>query len=361
MPASQSSLRPGQGRIVATLSTDSRPARTRLPELAFAYPLKLLALDASSSSHAPADPEDPGESGSAAGVKHVYVLGYGGGMLSGDAVDIEVEVGAGAAVSLLTQGSTKVYKVRRAGAAAEPADNEIRSETRQLDALLVSKGVPTQTQGTTQQFRGTVAPGGILFVLPEAVVPFSGSRFAQTQSFTLLRGGEGEGKGSLLLLDWFTNGRASRGEKWMWDHYSSRVEVFLGANGSEKRTLLLRDHVELSDPSAGQKSYVASLAPYRTHATLVLMGPMLASLASALLSDRYVPPVPYARAPAAPEMIWAASELPRTCRRLGITGCTVRIAGGDAEGVRAFVKGVLRDAAGGEAVRRGAELFERVL
>ena len=62
---------------------------TRFSELSYTYPLKLL------SPRLPSNGTHP--------VSIAYILSYGGGLVPGDRIDLEVEVGPGAALVLLTQ------------------------------------------------------------------------------------------------------------------------------------------------------------------------------------------------------------------------------------------------------------------
>lgn len=76
----------GKGRAVLR----SCASEAIFSELSYRYPLKML----SPQTHATPN-------GVALGI--AYVLSYGGGLLSGDEIDLEVEVGSNAALMLLTQ------------------------------------------------------------------------------------------------------------------------------------------------------------------------------------------------------------------------------------------------------------------
>jgi urease accessory protein UreH len=114
---------------------------------------------------------------------------FGGGLVAGDQTRLDVRVGAGARCFLGTQAATKVYR--------NPASLPSGHETTALlekDSLLV--------------------------FAPDPVQAFAKSTYAQRQTFHLAP------DASLVLLDWFTSGRAARGERWAFSHFSSRNEVF---------------------------------------------------------------------------------------------------------------------------------------
>src|SRR5581483_7938617 len=101
------------------------------------------------------------------------------------AIDVELEIQAGAMAVLTTQASTKVYR------SLEPA---------------------------TQTLRATVGSGALLASLPDPVVCFADAHFTQTQRIDLDEGG------NLVLVDWMTSGRHRCGERWAFAHYENRID-----------------------------------------------------------------------------------------------------------------------------------------
>ncbi|CAN5526997.1 hypothetical protein BH10PLA1_BH10PLA1_14890 [soil metagenome] len=73
----------------------------------------------------------------------------------------------------------------------------------------------------------SIEDGALLAVLPDAVSCFTDARYEQRQRFDLAP------TASLLLLDWFTCGRLARGERWAFDRYHSRNEIFIGSVGGD--------------------------------------------------------------------------------------------------------------------------------
>ena len=143
----------------------------------------------------------------------VILSSYGGGLVEGDAVDLGVRCGPGAALFLGTQALGKVYRC--------PAGTDCR-----------------------QELRGAVADGGTAVVMPDPVVPFAGSIYRQRQHWNL------EGDAVLLLADGHTAGRVLRGERFAYREYRSDIEVLV-----DGRTVLLERYCsrpdELPPDSAG--------------------------------------------------------------------------------------------------------------
>ncbi|WP_275287504.1 urease accessory protein UreD [Halomonas elongata] len=95
------------------------------------------------------------DTGGCPGTCHVYLLHPPGGVVSGDALNIDVEVGAGARALLTTPAANKLYR----------AD---------------SQGVPWR-----QHTRLEVADDGVLEWLPQETIAFDGSRGEQVTTIEL--------------------------------------------------------------------------------------------------------------------------------------------------------------------------------
>ncbi|RKP35743.1 UreD urease accessory protein-domain-containing protein, partial [Dimargaris cristalligena] len=174
---------PGQGHIHCGLVA----GQPTLFQCSGKYPLKLVAPRTIASSAAAA----------------VYILTYGGGIVHGDRINLSVQVDPGAVLTLLTQGSTKVFR-NRDGEALQPE-------------------VPPELSYSLNQLTATVAPGGCLVCLPSPVTCFKESRYLQNQRIELQDATSG-----LVLLDWMTSGRHSCGESWQFDLYNSTNTIYLG-------------------------------------------------------------------------------------------------------------------------------------
>jgi urease accessory protein len=116
----------------------------------------------------------------------VYTSSFGGGLVDGDRLILDVDVGAGAAAFISSQASTKVYRSRR---------------------------------GTSAEVHARIGHNGLLVVAPDPVVCFTAARYEQTQHFDLAVGA------CLVLVDWLSSGRHAAGERWAFDDYRARVRA----------------------------------------------------------------------------------------------------------------------------------------
>lgn len=234
-PFPESSSAAGDGRIVARVLPEGISG---LQVFTYQYPLKLIT------------PRHPSETKSVL----VFLLSYGGGLVAGDAVDLSIDVQAGARLSLVTQGHTKIFK------SVKP------------DVV------------TRQTMRVQVAAGAALCLLPDPVQPFENSVYEQVQVFKLAR------RGSLCLLDWVTQGRAARGENWSFFRWVGRNEVWiLGADpaAGDGDRLLVRDSVILDSNQAHPQlpTLRESMHSVGVIGTLVLRGPMMKALGEFFLAE----------------------------------------------------------------------------
>jgi urease accessory protein len=225
----------------------------------------------------------PGNRGHAA---WLFAASYGGGLVGGDHLAIDVEVGDGAAALLSTQASTKVYR------SAAGASTTLQARVGR-DALLVS--------------------------LPDPVVCFAASTYRQRQAFEL------SPSSALIALDWMASGRRGSGERWRFAGYASTTTLHVG----ERR--VLHDAVRLD---AADGDLMSRAGRFDVLASLIVAGPPLAADAARLLAA--VAAVPVERRAA---VVCAASPLPGC--ELASPGCVVRLAGERVEDVRHALGGLL--------------------
>lgn len=214
------------------------------------------------------------------GCAHVVASTYGGGLLGGDRVSLGVRAGEGTRCALGTQASTKVYRSAGGGTSRQALDAD-------------------------------VAAGAVLAVAPDPVTCFAGSRYEQRQTFRLAE------DASLLLIDWFTSGRAARGERWAFDRYRSDTRVDVAGRTLARDALLL-------DAAHGPVDAPHRMGRFDCMASVFLLGPAFAAGAKELLDAAARAPV-QRRAP----LVAAASPL--------AGGAVLRVAGGAAEAVGRFV------------------------
>jgi urease accessory protein len=251
-------------------------------------------------------------------VAALYVVGYGGGLVSGDKVSVDFDVGKQCTLLLLTQGSTKVFKIRGGKA---------------LDAIKVAP--------SSQTFRCIVRKGATLVVLPDPVTCFADSRYQQTQQFDL----RCRTSSSLILLDWFTPGRqhlASKAgviassETWAFESYQSRNEVRLEGQ------VIARDIAVLERDSPN--SIAEKCESYTCFATLFLVGIDVVSIMNIIRSDFYQIQQGNKQqsnqrvTSTVDPLIWSCSTLGRGDEHQDSPGIVVRIAGISTEIVRIWLR-----------------------
>jgi urease accessory protein len=278
----------GQGHVVVSLIG----TRAVLSTLRYSYPLKLMAPDGRSR------PD----------VQTLYMLSYGGGLVSGDRISLDIDLDANTILCLLTQGSTKVYRTRagRPPSAAIPARPEPKAKT--------------PSPATRQMLRARVAEGATLFLLPAPVTCFSGSSYSQTQRIQLA-----SSTSTLVLLDWFTSGRKSLGEHWAFNRYRSSNTAW--RSDRPRGTPIVRDVVLLAD------DYVPAVHPFSCFANVLLLGPKAAKTLESIRT-RWAGVTQY-RTKGRETFMWSFSELD------GGRGGVLRCAGEETEAVRDWLKEAL--------------------
>jgi urease accessory protein len=141
----------------------------------------------------------------------VHLNNVSGGVLAGDQLALDVEVQAGAAAQITTTGATRLYR-HRAGA----EDSEQRASF-------------------------TVGDAALLEYLPDAVIPYAGSRHVQRTKFRLGRGS------TLFWWEMLAPGRLAAGERFAFDRLRVQTEVYVGVHPVLREDYLLEPrHKELS-------------------------------------------------------------------------------------------------------------------
>lgn len=170
-----------------------------------------------------------------------YTSSFGGGLVAGDQTQLELKLGPEACCFLGTQASTKVYR--------NPAELPCGHET-----------------------HATLSAGATLVFAPDPVQAFAEASYAQQQEFSLAP------DANLALVDWFSSGRAARGERWAFAHFSSRNQVRVG-----DKTVFL-DSLAL-DPADGDLTAQHRTGRFNCFGTLLLIGPRLRDFAQQLLTE----------------------------------------------------------------------------
>lgn len=232
----------GNGAVVAR----AVGGRTVIATARAASPLRLLR------------PSFPGTNSAA-----ICVITFGGGLVDGDRVELDIEVEAGATLLVFTQSPTKVFR-----------------------------GASSQT------VRAKV--DGALVWLPDAVAAFGSARYTQRVDVDL------GPKGACVLLDGFTAGRAAYGERWMMEALDLRTSITRAGRA------IVTDALRLDEVDG---SIADRAGPYDAFATLIAVGEGAQPVIAA------VDEVPIA--PPNGALAVAASPLPRA-RSLGVPGAILR-------------------------------------
>jgi len=217
--------RRGAGRIVIEHSA----GRSRPIHLQGHSPLKLLAPETAS----PA--------------AMIYVSTFGGGLVAGDDIRLQLTAGPRTTTFLGTQSATKIYR-------------------------------STDGQACGQSLVAHLAEDATLIAWPDPLIPFANSSYQQEQSFHLTP------TSSLILIDSQVAGRLARNERWAMHRFASRNRVTLANQPILNDTLLL-------DKDDGPIATIARTGRYNSLTTLFLTGPATQPWALALDAEiRATPP-----------------------------------------------------------------------
>ncbi|MCJ1394849.1 hypothetical protein MMC18_008888 [Xylographa bjoerkii] len=247
-PFAKSTSNPGQGTIHLTLLPPATPTYSTLN---YAYPLKLLpstphVLPASE----PRPSEDSLKPTQPIHVPLLFLLSYGGGLLPPDSLSITLTLDPLTRLTITTQGSTKIFPSPQTSPLATAAQT-----------LHTSLGCHSG-----------------LLIAPDPTQPFDNSRYVQKQVFEIAD------SASLGVLDWISEGRRARGEKWGCRECRLGCEVWrVGENEQSSRTLLLRDNILLS--SLEPHPLARKMDNLGLFGTLILVGPLFISLGNFFVDE----------------------------------------------------------------------------
>ncbi len=155
----------------------------------------------------------------------VHLHNLSGGVLGGDSLRVAIEVGPGAVAQVTSTGATRVYR-SRAGAEAAVQQTEVR-----------------------------VGEAALLEYLPDALIPFAGSRYRQETRVELADGG------GLVWWETVAPGREARGEIFEYDALELRLDVEAGG-------VPLAIESARIEPRRRTVASLVRLGPFRYFATL---------------------------------------------------------------------------------------------
>lgn len=205
-----------------------------------------------------------------------FTSSFGGGLVAGDQTRLEIKIGNGARAFVGTQASTKIYR--------NPSRLPCSHKT-----------------------HATLGENSLLVFAPDPVQAFADSAYTQRQEFYLAP------DAGLVLVDWFTSGRAARGERWNFSHLQSRNEVFMGGERVFLDSILL-------NAASGFVASAHQTGRFNCFAMLLVLGASLEESRGKLLSKLSTRPVGRRTA-----LVASASAIPG--------GALLRIAGESVEEV----------------------------
>ncbi len=211
------------------------------------------------------------------GVTWAFTSTFGGGLVDGDAIGLDVTVGAFARLLLTSQASTKVYRSPR---------------------------------GARSSLSARVRAGAVLVSWPDPVACFAGARYAQSTAVDL------EDGASLVAVETVTAGRVAHGERWSFARYRSDLRVARGGRALVLDALVL---------DAAHGSIAERMGRFEALATVIVAGPACAAIARDALAA--IAAAPVARGD---ELLEAASPID--------DGAIVRVAGASIERVASRVR-----------------------
>ena len=189
-------------------------------------------------------------------------LTFGGGVVAGDRIDLQLQIEQGSTTLSATQGATKIYR-----------DPDAR--------------------WSEQHLRAHIAKDALLVHLPHPVTAYAGARYRQQTTFDCAAGG------SVLWWDVLTAGRPDQGEHWSAD------AVHLSTQLQSDKTVIARDALRLHGDLSREQ-----LQHWRCVVTMGLYGPGCKEAAQELLAN------PPANSKGAR---WVVSPLADGCLLRGLT------------------------------------------
>ena len=217
----------------------------------------------------------------------------GGGMVAGDEIELALSLGAQARCFLTTQASTKVYR-------------------------------NPDSRPCTHHLTAQIGPGSLLAHIPDAVQGFGHSDYTQRQEFSLHTGS------GLVLVDWLCSGRVARGERWAFQRFKSRNEVFCDGSCALVDSLLL-------DPGDGPLDGSFRMGRFNCMALVLLFGGLLQEQSARLLEEVANAPLPRQTA-----LICSASPVSHGVL-LRLAGASVEIVAHKIRRFLAFLPALLQD------------------
>jgi urease accessory protein len=163
----------------------------------------------------------------AGGETLAHLNNISGGILDTDDLELRIAVQPGARAQITSTGATRIYRSRATGRQAR------------------------------SRIEVDIGEGGFLEYLPDALIPYGGSRYRQTTHIRLARGS------SLIWWEMVSPGREAAGEVFRYAELASHMEIV-----SDGRPIL--EEIWSLAPALGALDSAARLGPFRHFASLYL-------------------------------------------------------------------------------------------
>ena len=223
------------------------------------------------------------------GTSYLLLLNPTGGVLGGDRLRTEIDLGERASVCLSTPSATRIY--RSGGNTSGRTAGSTGAGTGESASEQIGQRTSESTSGPPSEIHTVLrlATGATLEYVPDHVIPHAGSHLRQTLRIEMQQGSRG------IFLDAFAAGRVAQNEHWRFRQFDSRTEVTLRGKliylsrtniaGAAKRTTSHSPLVTRHPPPAS----LGCMSSYSYCASLLIVAdsfpdwrPVLASLRAEL-------------------------------------------------------------------------------
>lgn len=257
-PGSVNASQLGYGKVVALSSrspASSATVQTYLTELRHSSPMRLVPSRRSTGRKHRRDLKSNHDQAAL-----LHLSSYGGGLVPGDSLVLDVEVGPDASLVILTQGGQRIYRPGKQFAFKD------YSYSTSVDKSSCDEVPDRKDKLCRSSINCRVKGGASLYYLPDPTVPYNESAFREERVFSCME------HGSIIAVDWYSSGRRfSTGmgnERWAFDYLATRTELSVGENGGTGQSKFVE---ALEFDGQDTRSNVGK--KYESMASLLLHGP----------------------------------------------------------------------------------------
>jgi len=244
----------GYGKVVALSSRSpaSATVQTYLTDLRHSSPMRLVP----SRRHRRNLQSNHGQAAL------LHLSSYGGGLVPGDSLVLDVDVGPDASLVILTQGGQRIY---RPGPGRTFKDYSYSTSN---DKSSFDEAPNRKDKLCRSAINCRVQRGGSLYYLPDPTVPYNESAFREERAFSCME------HGSIIAVDWYSSGRRfSTGmgnERWAFDYLATKTELSVDGNGDTRPLFVEALEFDGQDPRSNEAAFGEN---YESMASLLLHGP----------------------------------------------------------------------------------------